>query len=606
MSPHLLKLRARRFWRRRAAQALLFAHDTSELFEQHGFARLSHLRDVWRFVVVWLFVFVLIAAGLVVQIVNLRSYYQVWQPIPGGRFSEGITGTFTTANPLYAVSDVDTAVSRLLFASLLTYDSQNHLVGDLAESWSADPGGRIYTVRLRSNLVWQDGQPLTSEDVAYTYRTIQNPDARSPLFSSWQGVKVTVIDSRVLTFTLPNPLSSFPTSLTNGIVPKHVLQSVDPIDLRSVSFNTSDPIGAGPFRWGTIGVSGIGDNTESQISLVPFGQYWAGAPKLVAFDVSVFANKNNMLQAYQNQELTAIAGLDAVPGSIHSHGGSYIYNLSLTAGVYVFFRTTSPLLNDPKVRQALVLAANPAAARSALGYKVTAVDEPLLAGELGYDSSLQQVANNPSQAGALLDAAGWHLDANNMRTKDGKELAFTLVTPEAADNHAVASVLQKEWRGVGVSVQIVSKQPADMQATLSSHLNDPNSYDALLYGISIGVDPDVYAYWDSSQNDLRSVSQLNFSEYKSAAADLALEAGRTRLDPIIRVAKYRAFLQAWQQGTPALALYQPRFLYISHVSIAGLTDGMVINSDDGRFANVQDWMIDRGWVTRPQNLAFSI
>jgi peptide/nickel transport system substrate-binding protein len=116
------------------------------------------------------------------------------------------------------------------------------------------------------------------------------------------------------------------------------------------------------------------------------------------------------------------------------------------------------------------------------------------------------------------------------------------------------------------------------------------SYDALLYGITIGKDPDVYVYWDSRNADVRSQTRLNFSDYKSAAADAALQAGRTRSDANLRAIKYQPFLQAWRDDAPAVGLYQPRFLYISHTKVYGL-DEHAINTETERLSNVQNWMI---------------
>ena len=91
-------------------------------------------------------------------------------------------------------------------------------------------------------------------------------------------------------------------------------------------------------------------------------------------------------------------------------------------------------------------------------------------------------------------------------------------------------------------VNLLPEQSLEFQSDLSSH-----TYDAVLYGISIGVDPDVYVYWDSAQASVSSTEPLNFSEYRSVAADTALEAGRTRLSDPLRVIKYQDFLQAWRQ-----------------------------------------------------------
>jgi len=111
-----------------------------------------------------------------------------------------------------------------------------------------------------------------------------------------------------------------------------------------------------------------------------------------------------------------------------------------------------------------------------------------------------------------------------------------------------------------------------------------------LYGISIGVDPDVYIYWDSTQIDLRSPARLNFSQYSSKVADESLESGRTRLDPTLRAVKYQPFLASWQADAPALGLYQPRFLYLTHGPVYGLNE-KAINADVQRYSQVHDWQI---------------
>ena len=98
--------------------------------------------------------------------------------------------------------------------------------------------------------------------------------------------------------------------------------------------------------------------------------------------------------------------------------------------------------------------------------------------------------------------------------------------------------MQQQWRALGVKVTIQLHDTADFQNALTYH-----DYDAILNGISIGADPDVFVYWDSSQADIRSSNRLNLSEYKNPTADAALEAGRTRLDPQLRAIKYRPFLK---------------------------------------------------------------
>ncbi|HEX7633215.1 MAG TPA: ABC transporter substrate-binding protein, partial [Candidatus Saccharimonadales bacterium] len=198
---------------------------------------------------------------------------------------------------------------------------------------------------------------------------------------------------------------------------------------------------------------------------------------------------------------------------------------------------------------------------------------------------------NPKVANALLDAEGWVKGKDGIRTKAGQRLSFTLSSSNTAEYRAVTRQLRQQWKAVGADVRMQLQDSNDFQTTLASH-----GYDAVLYGISIGVDPDVFVYWDSSQADVRSANRLNLSEYKNTTADTALEAGRTRLDPALRTIKYKPFLQAWQQDSPALGLYQPRLLYLTNGTVAGLNEHS-INAATGRFSNVQNWEIRQAKVT---------
>ena len=117
-----------------------------------------------------------------------------------------------------------------------------------------------------------------------------------------------------------------------------------------------------------------------------------------------------------------------------------------------------------------------------------------------------------------------------------------------------------------------------------------HDYDALLYGINIGVDPDVFAYWDSSQASITSQGHLNLSEYRSLAVDRAIEAGRTRADPNIRAVKYKTFLTQWSKDLPAEALYQLNYLYISRGPVFNYERKSAQSGVD-RFYNVHNWMV---------------
>jgi ABC-type transport system substrate-binding protein len=217
---------------------------------------------------------------------------------------------------------------------------------------------------------------------------------------------------------------------------------------------------------------------------------------------------------------------------------------------------------------------------------VRLVDSPLLKGQLGYDSTLTEPKLDLTDASKTLDAAGWKMGADNTRSKNGQPLAFLLSAQNTPNYTKTAEFLQKQWAKIGAKVQVSYFSQDDLQTSVVGN----HDYDALLYGISIGVDPDVFAYWDSSQASLTSQGHLNLSEYKSAAADQAVEAGRTRSDPAVRTVKYKAFLTQWVKDLPAEGLYQLNYLYISRGPVFNFERKSANNASD-RYYNVNNWMV---------------
>lgn len=581
----------RRVILRRRVQALDLSKQAGRSIEKNLYSRVGHLVAVRRFVSIWLLFWLLLGLASVWQIISLNHYFQTVQPVPGGIYNEGILGGLTNVNPIYATGEVDTSLSQLIFAGLLGYNSNNQLVDVLASGYSVDSAGTLYTVTLRPNLKWQDGQPLTAADVVFTIDMIQNSNAQSPLFSSWQDITVSAPSPLTVQFKLPNPLASFPYNLTVGIIPKHLLGNVDPANLRSASFNTNNPVGAGPFSWHALEVSGnTPQNAIEQIALLPFSNYVLGKPKLSEFIMHAYASQNQLLDAFSSGQLNGLAGLNSVPPAIKAMPSAQIHSLILTAGSYVFFKTQGSILSDSNIRKALVMGSDPQAVINKLGYQTYPVTEPLLQGQLAFNPKYAEATNQVAQAQALLNSDGWVLAKDGYRYKAGQQLSFNLVTTDTPENRLVVGILAKQWRTLGVNLMPIFESPDTYAITLADH-----NYDSTLDGISIGNDPDVFVYWDKSQYDPRS-SNLNLSEYDSNTASIALEDARTRLDPALRVIKYEPFLAAWQKDAPALGLYQPREIYITNGNVYGLGSAQ-INAQQNRFNNVENWEILTAGVT---------
>jgi peptide/nickel transport system substrate-binding protein len=594
MNFRLQMLRLVRRFKKGQKQFENFSSNVESNIDKFVFERFDRLKTVRRFILGWIGLVIILMIVVIGENFSLSGYYQKLQPVAGGIYNEGIPGSFTNANPIYATSDADTTVSKLIFSGLFTLNTKGQLVGDLAKSITTTDYGKTYTVDLKPNLKWQDGKPLTSSDVAFTIRTIQDPDAQSPLFSDWSGITVTTNGPSQVTFHLPDPLASFPYELTTGIIPEHLLGSINPDDLRSASFNTVHPVGSGPFSLQALQVIDGSDpsNEQVQIALNPFADYARGKPKLSEFAVHVYANEQTMDQAFKNKQLTAIEAVEPPSKKLQDESGVVDHNLILRAENMVFFKTDAGVLADSNVRQALVQAANVPNIISKLGYETVPVNEPLLIGQLGYNKQYAQSKYDLSAARAKLTSDGYAIDKNGYFAKGGTEISFVLTTINNSEYNQVATELKDYWQKLGVKMTVQSLDAADFQSALNYH-----DYDAVLTSISIGTDPDVFAYWDSSQADPRSTNQLNFSEYKNSIVDTALESGRTRIDPALRIIKYQPFLQQWQADAPALGLYQPRLLYMTNGPVKGLSDTAITTPTD-RFYNVSNWEIEEAKVTQ--------
>lgn len=586
------RLRWRRRFRRSRDQVEDIGQQAEQQLDQLIFRRLNRFALVRRFVIAWVLLFGLIFGLVVYQMTALSKYYEEVREVSGGIFSEGILGRYTDANPLYAIGSVDSSVSRLLFSGLLKYDENNELVGDLAEFWGVDDKGSTYTVRLWPDLVWEDGAELTAEDVVFTYQTIQNPDAKSPLYGSWRGVRVKAVDKLTVEFILPSALVSFPHSLTTGIVPKHILGDVQPVQLRSVRFNTEEPVGSGPFKLDVIEVVGETPETrQEKIALVPNPNYRGDPPKLERYVIRSFYDEDAMVDSFKRRELMAISGLSRVPDRLNDVRDFEEYSVPLTSQVGAFFMTTNPILGDTRVRQALVQSVDQNEIIENIGYPVVASKSPFLSSHFAYNKELAQLPYDVDRANALLDEAGWIKGDDGYRHKEGQELSFQLYSQSTPDYTYASKKLQDYWQKVGVNAGVTLQSDFEIGTTVSRGL-----YDVLLYGISVGADPDVFAYWHSSQADENAINQLNFSRYSSDVADESLEAGRSRTDEQLRIVKYKTFLESWRNDAPALMLYQPRYLYLTDKAVKGL--GLkTLNDPSERYTNVTNWTIRQARVS---------
>ena len=575
-----LRFRYRRSVRRLRRTSRAIRKSVTAYVDQHIWGKWHQIRVVRKFLLLWMLVATVGLVGLLQQLGTLGRVGQIIVALPGGTYSEAALGTVQTLNPLLPESATSGDVNRLIFSGLTRYNSQRQLVPDLA-SWEVSADGKKYTFHLRHGVKWHDGVAFTSADVAFTLAAIQNPDSRSPLASSWEGVKVSVPDDYTVVLTIPQALNSFLDSTTVGMVPRHLLESVEPSLLREAAFN-QNPVGTGPFKIKTFAPS------AKIIELSANPAYYFGKPKLDAFSFKFYDSIGDTLRAYVQRQVTSPGRIyPADSNDASTQSGLQEYNFTLPDAQTLFFATADPTLSDKNLRQILSRSLNRTdILNHATGGQGVALTQPLLPGQLGYVSKYAPTPLAVDAARQALDNAGWlQASPGAIRVKAGNQLHLNLVTVKGDELQRAAQEIKRQWKVLGIDVSVVAVGREQLQQTYMR----PRNFQMLLYGVNLGSDPDVYSFWHSSQSKDPGV---NLSGYSSPDADRALEAGRIKDDPQVRIGKYEAFLKAWNADAPAAVLYQSGYIYGSSQTVAGLSAQRLVVPAD-RFYGVERWTVRR-------------
>lgn len=544
------------------------------------------MRDVGRHTAGWLFLVGLLIVLATVQAAWFATAYTTSAPDEGGTYAEGIVGQLDTMNPLFASNSAEISASKLIFSGLLSYDRDNQLQPDAAAWWTVSEDGKTYTVQLRNDIYWHDGVKLTVDDVLFTVQLIQNPVVKAVQYGTLAGVKVEKVTDQQIRFVLPTVYAPFAQALTFGILPEHSLKDIKPADLRENQFGRK-PIGSGPFQFSQLQI--IDPNRHRLVVHMQANKgYYKDDVRLNRFQLHTYEDKETLRKALVTNEINAALGLGAEQiTAVLSRGVFAASTNTLSDGMFAIFNNDQPLLKDVQLRQALVLGTNRQAIIKAVSGRAVVLDGPLPHSFVPTES-MTEVAFNKEAAKTKLDGLGWKL-VGDKRQKDGVTLEMNVVAPDGGDYKLILDELTKQWRDIGV---LVKGQLADPDTIVPNYLQ-PRGYDVLLYELAVGADPDVFAYWHSSQANAKG---LNFANYRSGLSDDALSSARARLDPTLRMAKYKTFYEQWIKDVPAVALYQPLLSYVTSQNSTSLEENKQVVDAADRYQNVTRWAISQKTV----------
>jgi peptide/nickel transport system substrate-binding protein len=502
-----------------------------------------------------------------------------------------LIGTPGRLNPaLDYYNPVDRDVNRLLYSSLVRFDTRGIPQSDLAESWGISQDGMTYNFSLKENAVWHDGQPVTSQDVIFTVSLLQSEQLPLPedVRSLWREVKVTSLSDTLLQFQIPEPFAPFLDYLTFGILPAHLLGETAPEQLVNAPFNLQ-PIGTGPYRFEQWLVAD--DGTITGVVLAAFDAYYDERPFIDQFIFQYFEDAASALAAYQNGEVSGISEVtpDILDQALAEPGLS-LYTGRLPQLTLVLFNLDNPrtaFLQDLEVRQALMMALNRQRMIDTLmeGQAILA-EGPIFPGTWAYFDDGASMTYDRDAAINLLRAAEYTIPAEGgeIRSKEDVLLSFTLLHPDTELHAQIAQSIQESWARIGVEA-ILEPVPYD---TLINDRLDLRNYEAALVDLSLfrSPDPDPYPFWHQAQAS----SGQNYARWDDRPASEYLEQARitTNLDERARL--YRNFQVRFARELPALPLFYPVYTYGVDNTMQEVRMGPLFDPSD-RLGSAQYWFI---------------
>ncbi|MFA6514112.1 MAG: ABC transporter substrate-binding protein [Patescibacteria group bacterium] len=493
----------------------------------------------------------------------------LYTPTYGGTYIEAVVGYPKAINPLYAASrDVDNDLSRLIYSSLFKYDANGAIIEDLADNYQISDNKKEYLITIKNNVKWHNGENLTAADIVFTLNLIKDENYRSPLRNELANVTAEKIDEQTVKFILSEPYAPFLEMLTFGIIPKSIWENISP-DAAGLTDLNLKPIGSGPYKFKSLVKSKSGDLKEYRLEVNP--DYYNQKAYIKNIIFKFFADYVEAIKSFNGNQ---VDGLSYLPFNerqeLLAKDSSNIFNLVRPQVVGVFLnKAKNKSLENKDLRIALAKAINKDRILTDVFSDVYQdADSPILKTSFAYNSNVTKYSYAPEEA---------------RKSLEGKAFKIILTVIDLNSNVAVAEKIKADWEAAGMTVELKAI-PLEQAANIIKN----RDFEALIYGQSVGGDPDEFAFWHSTQAGAKG---LNITGYNNEEVDKLLVEARGAISDEDRKIKYNRFQEIITAEVPVIFLYSPTYSYVQSKKVKGFFGQAVIEPAD-RLSNISDWYIN--------------
>jgi peptide/nickel transport system substrate-binding protein len=505
------------------------------------------------------------------------------EPARGGTYVEGLVVDSVpelVLNPLLQVNDLSRDVSSLIFSGLTRNEADGTVKDDIALTHDTFDNGQVWEFQLRQDVYWHDGFPVTAKDVVFTTGILKNPDfarfgpSARALQEIWKDIEVDRIGDYTIRFRLTKGTwTPFLNYTSFGLLPEHKLGNLPVADLRRAEFNQT-PVGTGPYRLARNGIARDGVTLNAS----PF--YYGQKPYIEKLWFRYYPSARAAVVALETNQVDGVSAVSPEDRErLRASKNITEFSAPYAANTMLFLNLeNNERFGLKEVRQALAHAINrKALVEEEFRGTATVSNSPILEFLWAYKSGIKVYEYSPTRARTLLDNAGWKLNQEGIRVKEGQTLVFTLLVG-STDEQTVAERISQDLREVGVVADI--RLAASSQELISDL--EKRRYDALLLSTK-GVinDPDVFQVWSSN-------GPFNYSFWKNDKADKLLEEARQILFQQERKKRYDEWQDIWIDELPAIPLYYQYYSYAFSSKVKGIQPGQlkVVNEISDRFKDI--------------------
>ncbi|MDD2833153.1 MAG: peptide-binding protein [Methylotenera sp.] len=528
-----------------------------------------------------LFIFLLLLAGCNApsKPTTAVNYDLNFASTSGGTLINAMTGEPSGLISMIASESASSAISSNIFNTLLKYDKNLELEGDLVESWQISADQKTVRFKLKPNLKWADNHSLTSADVLFTWQAVIDEKTASPYASDFQLVKKAEAPD-ALSFVVTYDQAYAPALDSWAglqILPKHMLENQD---LHTTAF-ARKPIGSNFYqldKWAHGEHLKLSKNPNSAL----------GQAKIDHLITRIIPDNSAQFLELMADNID-LMGLDPIkfsriiPARPELQKKLALYKELGNSYTYMGFNLKHKPFDDVRVRHAINYAIDKQEIIDGvyLGLGIN-IASPYKPGTRWSNPDLTPYPYNPDKARALLKEAGF-TDSNGdgILERDGKAFSFEIITNQNKEREKSAVLIQRRLKEVGIDVRIRAIE----WASFISRFIKTGDFDVVILGWGLGLDPDQYNIWHSSQ---QAPGQFNFIGYNNPKVDQLLEQGRLELDADKRQEIYHAFAKTLLEDSPIIYLSAGYGLTAIHKRVKGI-DNPAPPAGIGH--NAEEWYI---------------